>query len=152
MQTLLAPDLRYGFRMLWKRPGFTFVAIITLALGIGATTAIFSVVSAVLLRPLPYPEADQLMWIGQQFPSERQGAGEPKFLFWRCEQGTSCFGSCSRRFQDFSGGGNLAGGNEPECVRRLARLRFDFFHVFGSQPCRSVAPSRKKKTCRAASR
>ena len=129
METLLR-DIRYGIRSLLKRPGFTAIAVVTLALGIGANTAIFSVVNAVLLRPLPFPESQRVMWLGQEFSGGTQAAGQPKFIFWR-EQSQS-FESMAA-YEGFRGGGNLAGGDEAEYVGGL-HVSADFFRVFGVNP------------------
>ncbi|HWN99723.1 MAG TPA: hypothetical protein VNS63_10680, partial [Blastocatellia bacterium] len=84
METIIQ-DVRYGVRVLRTRPGFTAVAIITLALGIGATTAIFSVVDAVLLRPLPFKDPDRLMMVWEKDlkrGQERDSVSAADYVDW----------------------------------------------------------------------
>ena len=88
-------DLRFGARMLLKQRRFTAVAIITLALGIGATTAIYSVVDAILLQPLPFPDSDRLVRIVENVPSvvpgrppSQRGVTYQEFLEWRTRSRT----------------------------------------------------------------
>jgi putative ABC transport system permease protein len=80
----LAQDLRYAFRTLRKNPGFTLVAILTLALGIGANTAVFSVIDSVILRPLPFAHSDRLVWFNGKFPlSDLADVSPPDFRDYR---------------------------------------------------------------------
>jgi predicted permease len=123
-------DLRYGTRMLLKNPGFTAVAVLTLALGIGANTAIFTVVNAVLLRPLPYPESERLMVIGSRSAQvELFNATPPKFHFWREHSQSFEAMATHRGFGEV----NIAGGNEPEYVPGR-RVSVDFFRVLKVYP------------------
>jgi putative ABC transport system permease protein len=127
-------DLRYGQRMLRNRPGFSAMVVLVLALGIGATTAIFSVVNAVLLRPLPYTEPDRLMMVFSTV--ERDGHSSstgtvfgPDFIEWReqcrtCAQMAAYVGTWP---------GNLTGGTEPERVR-IARVTDGLFATLGAKP------------------
>ncbi len=103
-------DLRYGARMLAKNPGFTAVAVLTLALGIGANTAIFSVVNAILLRPLPYPNANRLTFVSEDSDQVHEmSIAYPNYLDWR--QQNHVFDELAV-FQLASF--NLAGGERPE--------------------------------------
>ncbi|MGH9735636.1 MAG: ADOP family duplicated permease [Candidatus Acidiferrales bacterium] len=128
LETLLQ-DIRYGLRMLRKSPGFTAVAIITLALGICANTAIFSVVDAVLLRSLPYPDADRLVVLSEELP--RAGGlnvSLPDFLDWRAQ---------NRSFDQMAAFApnsfTLTGSGEPTSVR-AGFVSWSFFPLLGVKP------------------
>src|SRR5262245_19469039 len=130
MQTIWQ-DLRYGARMLMKKPGFTLIAVITLALGIGANTAIFTVVNAVLLRPLSYSEPERIMRLAPEWPNASfRNASEPKFVFWR--EHSQAFDGVAATI-GIGSGVNLSGGGEPEFVRGVS-VSADFFRVLGVNP------------------
>ena len=122
-------DLKYAIRSLLKRPGFTAVAIITLALGMGAATAIFSVVDAVLLRPPPYPHSDRLVEIREL---DERGRGMPV-----CEPNYNDLGARSRSFEAIARHATwtqaVAGGHEPQRVNACPASG-DFFRVLGIAP------------------
>src|SRR5262249_25772987 len=129
-------DLRYGARVLRSSPGFTVVALVCLALGIGATTAMFSVVSAVLLRPLPFPNPDRLMMVFAAMKEDTGGAkptsvSGPDFRQWR---------NRNQSFEElgaFFGPGvsSLSGAGEPVRVRS-AQVTAGLFRVMGTGPAR----------------
>jgi putative ABC transport system permease protein len=124
-------DLRYAFRLLLKSPAFTFVAVLTLALGIAASTAIFSVVDAVLLHPLPYPHSDQIVTIGQTTRStdvSNEDASPANFIDWAAQNSVFSAIACMAGTQR-----NLAGGAEPERVR-AAMVSSQFFPLFQTAP------------------
>src|SRR5881394_1204042 len=85
---LTMTDLKFALRQLLKKPGFTAVAVLTLGLGIGANTAIFSLIHGVLLKPLPYPEPDQLVTLWERNPQrgiEQERVSGPNYLDWRAQ-------------------------------------------------------------------
>ncbi len=124
-------DLRYGARMLVKKPGFTFIAIVTLSLGIGANTAIFSVVNGVLLSALPYPQPEQLamVWLDNRRQSIREDiTSYPNFLDWR-DQNKTFQGMAGMRSLNV----NLTGDGDPEEIR-IASVSPNFFLLMGVNP------------------
>jgi putative ABC transport system permease protein len=134
METL-SQDIRYGIRMLFKNPGFTVVAVVALALGIGANAAIFSVVNTVLLRPLPYDDPDRLMVLREtklpQFPEFSVSPGN--FLDWQKQN------TVFEKIATIQGAAfNLSGDGEPERFRG-ARISAGLFEMLGIKPAQGRA-------------
>src|SRR5262245_14920475 len=126
---ILWQDLRYGARMVLKQPGFTLVAALTLAWGIGANSAIFSVVNAVLLRPLPFKEPERLVKIWENKPDMVQGTTSiPNLEDWR-EQNDIYTGITAYQFGSFS----LPGRDYPERVFG-STVSANFFELVGVAP------------------
>ena len=121
-------DLRYGWRTLAKSPGFTVVAVLTLALGIGANSSIFSLINAVLLRPLPFNEPDRLVMVWERRPTSGDANLPPaayEYASWR-EQGQTF----ERMAIIQAGGFNLTGNGDPETITAW-RVSADFFPLLG---------------------
>jgi putative ABC transport system permease protein len=129
----LLQDLRFGLRMLRKSPGITGIAVLTLALGVGANTAIFSVINAVLLRPLPYPDSSRLVFtflVEAARGSERSCYGVADYLAARDgQQSFSHFAAMALGENSFS----YTGGSQPQKVRGTS-VTGDFFGALGVDP------------------
>ena len=129
METL-KQDLRYVARSFARSPGFFVTTVLTLALGIGATTAIFSVVNGVLLRPLPYPESDRIVQLFQSTQDgTRNSVTEPNFIDWKAQ--TRSFSAIA-----LSSSANVVtvnGLSEPARAQTAAVSR-DFYNVFRLRP------------------
>ncbi len=130
----LFKDIRYAFRATLKRPGFTLIAIVTLALGIGANSAIFSVVNGVLWRPLPYPRPQQLVMAW----TDHQGRGGPA-QEWFSPPEIDDWRAQNKTFSHFAGLNNwiptLTGREEPESLVGAA-VSYDMFNLLGVMPSR----------------
>jgi putative ABC transport system permease protein len=124
-------DLRYALRQLVRQPGFAIVALLTIGLGIAATTTMFSVVDAVLIHPLPYPHAERIVTVSQTIRStgvSTQDTSPANFLDWSAQNAVFMSLAVSRGWQ-----ANLAGAAEPERIR-TTMASSGFFSVFGVNP------------------
>ena len=125
----LLQDLRYALRTLLKKPGFALIAIVTLALGIGGSTAIFTVVDAALLRGLPYRSPEQLYHLWEKRPQQEFGQREFSYPDYQDYQQNKAFDIAAYT----GGGGILSGRGEPERVFAPSATA-NFFSVLGVEP------------------
>src|ERR1700675_725655 len=128
----LLQDIRFSIRMLAKNPGFAAIAVLTLALGIGANTAIFSVVNAVLLRPLPYPEPQKIVTLGIDYgPGQFSDAVESQqYVYWRDHSQSL---NAPAAISGSMGGFNMVANGTPVHVRG-SKVTRQFFSAVGVQP------------------
>ena len=132
--TGLFQDIRYALRQMMKSPGFTAIAIITLALGIGATTAVFSVVDEVLLHPLPYPDSDHLVKVSQTFGGILTDDASPaNYLDWVAQNEASQEHAFAYMAASRGWPASLSSGDRPERVRGTMATP-NFFPLFGVNP------------------
>jgi putative ABC transport system permease protein len=126
-----ANDVRYGFRLMRRSPAFAAIAVATLALGIGANTAIFSVVNTVLLRPLSYPQPDRIVQLERSYPQGGYGSAVsiPKFNFWKRNTAFSAVAAYDQNSAEF----NLGSSDHPEQVKTV-HVSAGYFQVFGTTP------------------
>ncbi len=125
-------DIRFAVRAMRKNPGFTAVAVAALALGIGANTAIFTVVNAVLLRPLPYPDPGRLVFLARTYPAGHGTAVSiPKFTTWK--RGTTTVFSDVAAYDFLGPGVSLSGQGQPEQIKAV-HASVGYFRVFGVRP------------------
>lgn len=121
-------DTRYALRMLRRNPGFAAIVILTLALGIGMTTAMFSVVNGVLLKPLPYPDADRLVWIAPHAPTYENSVSRSDYMMWKSQ---------AHSFEAFAAYGNddraLVYQNKSITLQ-LGFITGDFWSISGARP------------------
>ncbi len=127
---MLFQEFRYALRKLVQQPGFTVTAVATLALGIGANIAIFSVINAVLLRPLPYPQADRIMILSETYAGTESSVSLPNYLDWKRDNTVFESLAISRRESR-----NLSGVSGQDAERiSCAYVSEDFFRVIGVSP------------------
>ncbi|HEY2713720.1 MAG TPA: ABC transporter permease [Chthoniobacterales bacterium] len=137
---MIPNDLRYAFRILFKTPGFSLVAILTLALGIAASTAIFSVIDGVLLHPLPYPKSEEILTVTQTTRStgiSQEASSPANYLDWRAQNDVFSEMAAASGAQ-----ADITGGDQPERIR-VTHTTANFFRLFQVHPLlgRTLLPS-----------
>ena len=134
MESLLA-DIRQSLRLMRKSPAFSAVAVAALALGIGANTAIFSVVDKVLLSPLPYAEPDRMVILSRKFPNGEGGGSVsiPKYMAWRQNDVFSAMALYDQSGPGLNLGINPGGAGRPQQIKGV-HISADYFKVFGANP------------------